>query len=202
MNKLIDEFEILFNKNKTISSFEYEIAEIEENFGEYCLTLRLYNTEIKGIFSKTKEKLTEKKNIICQFYLDKTNEQIKVYANIFLNDINKDDINQIKKTRIKLLYNFKPEFLLNSINKMELFEEDLNKENVFIYLDSQQDKIKLFDTILYKYYFIDKKFIQNKLDIKKHDFIFLKFHMITEKYISCNNLTFIQKADEFQILVL
>ena len=195
MKKLLDEFETLFNKNKVTSTFEYEIAEIEENFGEYCLTLRLYNTEIKGIYSKTKEKLIEKQNISCQFYLDKSNEEIKVYANIFLNEKPEGDSNQIK---IKNIFNFKPEFILNTINDMELFEENLNKENVFIYSDSKQDKIKLFDPISYQYYFIDKKYIE-KLLIQKNDFIYLKFHEINEKLISCNNLTFIQKANEFQI---
>ena len=154
-NKLNNEFETLFKKDKVTSSFTYEITKIEENFGEYCLNLRLENAEIKGIYSKTKEKLEEKQNISCQFYLDKTNEDIKIYANILLNDEAKNEINQT----IKTIYNFKPEFLLNSINSLELFEENLNQENVFIYVDSQQDKLKLFDPISYNYYFINKKFL-------------------------------------------
>lgn len=194
-NKLNNEFETLFKKDKVTSSFTYEITKIEENFGEYCLNLRLENAEIKGIYSKTKEKLEEKQNISCQFYLDKTNEDIKIYANIWLNDEAKNEINQT----IKTIYNFKPEFLLNSINSLELFEENLNQENVFIYVDSQQDKLKLFDPISYNYYFINKKFLENKLIIKINDFIYLKFYMINGEDILCNNLTFIQKANELQI---
>ena len=196
MKKLFDEFKTLFNKNKVNSSFIYEIVEIEENFGEYCLNLRIKNTEIKGIYSKTKEKLVEKQYIDCQFYLDKSNEEIKVYANILIND---NIENNKDKLKIKNIYNFKPEFLLNSINKMELFEEDLYNENIFIYSDSHKEKIKLFAPISYKYYFIDKKFITDKLIIKKNEFIHLTFYMINENEILCNNLTFIQKANEFQI---
>ena len=200
VDKLFEEFEILFTKNKITSSFKYEISKIEENFGEYCLSLRVDNAEIKGIYSKTKEKLLEKQNISCQFYLDKLNGEIKVYANIFLNEEEENE-NKLKKNEIKTIYNFKPEFLLNSINEMELFEEDLNKENVFIYLNSKKDKMKLFDPIEYEYYFLDKKFLKDKINVKKNEFIYLKFYMINddESEILCNNLTFIQKANEFQI---
>ena len=193
--ELYKEFKTLFNENQVISSFIYEISKIEENFGEYCLNLKLKGIEIRGIYSKTKEKLEEKQCIRCHFYLDKSNEEIKIYATILIK-VERED--KIDKSKIKNIYNFKPEFLLNSINEMELFEEDLNKENVFIYLNSKKDKIKLFDPISYEYYFLDKKFINDKLIVKKNEFIYLKFHMINENEILCNNLTFIQKANEFQ----
>ena len=196
MKKLSKEFKTLFSKNKVSSSFIYEISKIEENFGEYCLNLRLKDIEIRGIYSKTKEKLIEKQNIRCNFYLDKSNEEIKIYANIFIDD---EGANNLANIKIKNKYNFKPKFLLNTINEMKLFEEDLNTENIFIYLDSKHDAVKLFDPILYEYYFLDKKFIKDKLIFKKNDFIYIKFHMINEKEILCNNLTFIQKANEFQV---
>ena len=188
----------MFNKNSVNSSFIYKITKIQENFGEYCLNLRLKDIEIKGIYLKNREKLVENQYISCFFYLDKSNEEIKLYAYILINKYTEKNIGKLK---IKNIYNFKPEFLLNSINKMELFEEDLNKENVFIYLNLKQDKMKLFDPIEYEYYFIDKKFIKDKINIKKNEFIYLKFYLINddESEILCNNLTFIQKANEFQI---
>ena len=104
-----EELLILFEKNEVISSLEYEISEIEEYFGEYCLSLRCDNFEIKGIFSKFEEKLKVGQIIICRFSLLKTQEHIKIITKYFIRkELN--NINQGSKRNIKYIYNFNPEF--------------------------------------------------------------------------------------------
>ena len=199
---LLEELNYLFLNNEVTSSFEYEISQIEENFGEYCLTLMFDNFEINGIFTKTKEKLMEKQIISSHslFYLDKSNEEIKVYVKyLVLKNRKEKNPKQSKNTSIKKNYNFKPEFLKSSSNKLKLFEGELNEENALIYLNQYDNIIKLFDPISYEYYTMDYKYIKNRIKLNKNDFIYLKFHLIKEKEIICHNLTFIQKADEFQI---
>ena len=187
----------LFEKNQVTSSLEYEIAEIEENIGEYCLTLRSKNLEIKGIYSKMEDKLKEKQLILCRFFLDKSHEQIKIYIKYFIKGEQNED-KQISNKK-KYIYNFKPESIIYTLNKMELFEGDLEEENVFVCLDLSNNKIKLFDPINIFHYYLDYKYIKDIIQINKNDFIYLKYYLIDWDNIICNNLTFIQKANEFQI---
>ena len=196
------ELQKLFENNIVSSSLEYEIAKIEENFGEYCLTIRCGDLEIKGVFSKIEEKLIEKQNIICNFYLEKSYEQIKIYTKyLYKNKQNKvNQVNQVPNLEIKYTYNFMPEFLQTTLNDLELFEEYLNDENIFIYENLPNNNIiKLFNPIEYEYYYIDYKYIKDISNINNNEFIYLKYHLIDEDNIMCNNLTFIQKANEFQI---
>jgi len=198
-NILLEEFKYLFLNNDVTSSFVFEISKINENFGEYCLTLSFDNLEIKGIFSKTKEKLIEKQNIKCQFYLDKSNEEIKVYSKFLFIKNKKENLKQSSKAKLKKSFNFMPEYLKSSLNNMKLFDEDLNDENIFIILKISQNQIKLFDPIKYEYYNMDSKYIKRITDIKIKKFIYLKFYIVKEDNIICNNLTFIEKANDFQI---
>ena len=193
---LLKEFKKLFLENGIKSFFRYKIDKIEENFGEYRLNIRVGNAEIKGIFMKTKDKLVEGQTMdSVRFSLDKSNEEIKVYIKKF-DIIETEEENKNKTTEIQ--YNFNPEFLKNSIDNLKLFEGELNDENVFIFDGDLNDKIKLFDPIKVKYYYMEKEYIKN-LNLKHKEFIYLKFHIIKNKDILCNNLTFIQKANEYQI---
>ena len=199
-NILLKELKVLFLKNEINSFLRFQISKINENFGEYCLTLICDNYELKGIFSKTKKKLEEGQIINCKFYLDKSNEEIKVYAkHIYFFD-NNEKFEKYSKT--KAVLNFMPEYLKSSLKSLELFEEELNDENVFIILNLSKKNIKLFDPIKYQYYYMDSEYTKNIIDIKKNDFIYFKYHSIIEDNIICNNLTFIHKANDFQIFTI
>ena len=52
---VLKELKVLFLKNEINSFLQFQISKINENFGEYCLTLICDNFELKGIFSKTKK---------------------------------------------------------------------------------------------------------------------------------------------------
>ena len=190
-----NELSILFKANKVTSSLVYKISNIEENFGEYCLSLTNDDFQINGIFSKSDEKLVKNQEIYCNFYVDKTNQEIKIYAKLTFIE-NENLLNDIKYSKIEHIYNFKPELIRDTLNEMKFFELSINEENVLMCSNKVKEKIKLFDPVLYRYYYIDKKFIKNT---KKNEFIYLKFHMIKDSHIYCNDLTFIQKANDFQI---
>ena len=194
------EFQKLFEKNEVTSSLEYEISEIEENFGEYCLILRCDNFKIKGIFSKIEEKLEKNRMIFCKFYLDKSHEQIKIYTKYILKEKNNE--NKKAKKIINDIYNFKPEFLRDTLNSLKFFKGYLCEGNVFIYLGLSKKiigKIKLLDLIEYEYYYIDYKYLENISKLNKNEFLYFKYHIINKNNITCNNLTFFQKATETQI---
>ena len=87
-----------------------------------------------------------------------SNEEIKVYIKKF-DIIETEEENKNKTTEIQ--YNFNPEFLKNSIDNLKLFEGELNDENVFIFDGDLNDKIKLFDPIKVKYYYMKKEYIKN-----------------------------------------
>ena len=169
---LLKEFKELYLNNEVQSFFEYRIDKIEENFGEYCLTLRVGNFKIKGIFSKIKDKLIEEQTLsLVKFYLDKSNEEIKVYVNY--SDIKSSNTEKNRGKIIKV-YNLNPEFLQNTINNLGLFKGELNNENVFIFEKIVDNKIKLFDPIEIKHYYLDKKYTEN-ITLNYKEFIYLKF---------------------------
>ena len=193
---LLKELKELYLNNEVQSFFEYKIDKIEENFGEYCLTLRVGNFKIKGIFTKIKDKLVEEQTLsLVKFYLDKSNEEIKVYVNY--SDIKSSNTEKNRGKIIKV-YNLNPEFLQNTINNLGLFKGELNNENVFIFEKIVDNKIKLFDPIEIKHYYLDKKYTEN-ITLNYKEFIYLKFHIIENRDILCNNLTFIRKANEYKI---
>ena len=192
----------LLKKNEAVSSFDYEIYEIEENLGEYCLSLSIGNALIKGIYTKTEE-ILQKRQIIYnfQFYLDKSNEEIKIYIKHLLfkkeNKENQREKNEIKKKN--KIFDFKPDLIKTTIDNMKLFKENLEEEDVFVFLGLKNEKIKLFDPIKYRYYYLDLDNVKHLTNLKKNDFIFFKNHIIYYGNILINNLTFIQKANDFQI---
>ena len=198
---LFKELKELFRTNEVMPYFKYEIAKVEEYFSEFCLTLRFDNFEINGIYAKKKQKLMENQIIhSCQLYLEKSNDEIKIYIrHLVLKEKEEENIKQMQNSKIKTIYNFKPEFLQISLNNLEIFEEYLSGENVFIYFNLFNNIVTLYDPIAFDYYSMDYKNIKNILNLNKNDFIYLKFHSINKNKITCNNLTFIQKANEYQI---
>jgi len=206
MEKNIDDYlrdlKELFENNEAVSTFDYEIYKIEENFGDYCLSLRIEDFLIKGIHIKTKDILQEKQIIYnFQFYLDKSNEEIKIYIrNLIFRKVKKNNLKEKSKmNKPNIVFDFKPELIKSSINDMKLFKGDLKGEDVLIFIDLKDTIMELFDPINYTYYYMNRDEVKHLTEIKKNDFIFLKYHLIYKDNIFINNLTFIQKANEFQI---
>ena len=199
-NPILKQIKESFENNKIISSFNYEIAKIEEDFNEYCLTLRHDDLELKGIFMNKQERVKENQIIKnSKFYIDKSNKEIKIYIVIFeLNNPKENIKNTIKIDAIKV-YNFKPENILTTIKELELFEEELNEENIFIVLEIKENKITLLDPIRSIKYYMNYKNTKDVMKIEKDKFIYLKYFLFDYKQIKINNLTFVQKADDFQI---
>ena len=154
----ISEMKILYKKKYIKSSLVYEIVEIEEeDYNNYCLTLRIDNNNaISGIYLKTETKIELNQTINCSFSLIKYDSETKVcITNFIFNEKNSNLINNNEDA-----LDFRPEKLLDFFSSINCFEEYYKKEDIFIFSNFEENIIELSNPITLETYFMDIKYIK------------------------------------------
>ena len=193
--------ELLYEDSYFLDDTKIEIKKINEiEYHEYLLSLKFgENIIFDNVYLNSDQKILEGQlTKDCEFSLFHDNSL--VYFKI--DEVNFRNIKHQKK--IENQNNIISNFDLGPNNLINLYEkifEEKYYEDILILNNIKDSKINFISPLDSKNYYIESKYIPENLRVKDK-IIYLKNYLIRNNEITCNNLTIIKLADDYEIFNL
>ena len=195
----IKEMTILFKEGIIDSTLTFRVDDIKKDFDEYCLKVVYDNKyEVEGLFTEADNKL--RNDFILsnlKLFFKKENFKIKIYIKDYdcCKSKNKE-YNSISSTKIK--FNMDTNNIILFFKSLKLIKEQYIEEGVFL-ISHISNIIKVKNIITLNEYIIESIKLKQIQKFKLNEFIYIKHFSIRQRIIELNNISFLQKANDFQI---
>ena len=184
------EMTILFKEGVIDSELVFQVVDIQKDLNEYCLNVTFgFGYEVLGFYVKDDNNLSIDCILShCRLVLKKNDYDIKIYIEDY----------QWSKKESKEKFNIEKDNIISFFKSLKLIKEQNIEEALFLITEVSKT-LKVKNIITLDEYIIDLTHLKEIKKFKSNDFIYIKHFSITKGIIELNNLSFIQKANDFQI---
>ena len=191
------EMKILYQNKVVESKLKFQVIDIKRDFNEYSLSLRVGNCEISGFYIKEDDNIKLDFPLsIFKLELISSDFNFKVYITNYYQWIKKDE--NIMSNKITK-YNLDSQNIISFFQKLGLINQNLIKEDVFLIEEISTTVIKLKEIMNRHSIKLDCSNLTDKDKFENNKFLYVKNFSIEDGKIILNNLSFIEKATDYQI---